>query len=74
MRCVAICHNASMHIRGRILTERTGTDEKRIRVGRAKDYMGQKKNGSAAVHGANTGGRCRRVWVVSVVLFAWSVL
>ena len=24
-----------MHIRGRIVTERTGTDEKRIRVGRA---------------------------------------
>ena len=35
MRCVAIRHDASMHIRGRIVTERTGTDEKRIRVGRA---------------------------------------
>ena len=35
MRCVAISHDASMHIRGRIVTERTGTDEKRIRVGRA---------------------------------------
>ena len=35
MRCVAIRHDASMHIRERIVTERPGTDEKRIRVGRA---------------------------------------
>ena len=35
MRSVAIRHDASMHIRGRIVTERTGTDEKRVRVGRA---------------------------------------
>ena len=35
MHCVAIPHDASMHVRGRIVTERTGTDEKRIRVGRA---------------------------------------
>ena len=35
MRCVAIRHDASMHIRGRIVTERTGTDEKRFRVARA---------------------------------------
>ena len=35
MRCVAIRHDASLHIRGRIVTKRTGTDEKRIRVGRA---------------------------------------
>ena len=35
MRCFAIRHDASMHMRGRIVTERTGTDEKRIRVGRA---------------------------------------
>ena len=34
MRRVAIRHDASMHVRGRIVTERTGTDEKRIRVGR----------------------------------------
>ena len=34
MRCVAIRHDASTHIRERIVTERTGTDEKRIRVGR----------------------------------------
>ena len=34
MRSVAIRHDASMHIRGRIVTERTGTDEKRIRVWR----------------------------------------
>ena len=35
MRCVAIRHDASVYIRGRIVTERTGMDEKRIRVGRA---------------------------------------
>ena len=35
MRCVAIRHYPSMHIRGRIVTERTGTVEKRIRVGQA---------------------------------------
>ena len=40
MRCVAIRHNASMHIRGYIVTERTGTDEKRIRVGRALITIG----------------------------------
>ena len=34
LRCVAIRHDASMHIRGRIVTDRNGTDEKRIRVGR----------------------------------------
>ena len=34
MRCVAIRHDASRHIRGRIGRERTGTGEKRIRVGR----------------------------------------
>ena len=32
MRCVAIRHDASMHIRGRIVTDCNGTDEKRIRV------------------------------------------
>ena len=35
MRCVAIRHDASMHIRGRIVTDRNVTDEKRTRVGRA---------------------------------------
>ena len=35
MRCVAIRHDASMHIRGRIEMNRNATDEKRIRVGRA---------------------------------------
>ena len=35
MRCVAIRHYASMHIRGRIVTERNATDEKRIRVRQA---------------------------------------
>ena len=30
---VAICHDASMHIRGRIVTDRNATHEKRIRVG-----------------------------------------
>ena len=34
MRCVAIRHDASKHIRGRIETDRNTTDEKRIRVGR----------------------------------------
>ena len=35
MRCDAIRHDASMHIRGRIMTDRNATDEKRIRVVRA---------------------------------------
>ena len=35
MRCVATRHDAFMHIRGRIVTNRNGTDEKRIRVGLA---------------------------------------
>ena len=35
MRCVAIRHDASVHIRGRIVTDRNTTHEKHIRVGRA---------------------------------------
>ena len=35
MRCVAIRHDASMHLRGRIVTDSIATDEKRIRAGRA---------------------------------------
>ena len=35
MRCVAFRHDTSMHIRGRIVTDRSATHEKRIRVGRA---------------------------------------
>ena len=35
MRCVAIRHDASMYMHGRIVTERIATHEKRIRVGRA---------------------------------------
>ena len=42
MPCVAIRHDASMHTRGRIVTERTGTDEKRIRVGRVLHLQGKK--------------------------------
>ena len=34
MRCVAIRHETSMHIRGRIVTDRNAKHEKRIRVGR----------------------------------------
>ena len=34
MRCVAIRHDASKHIRGRIETDRNAMHEKRIRVGR----------------------------------------
>ena len=39
MRCVAIRHDASMHIRERIATEHTGTDKKRIRVRRALEHI-----------------------------------
>ena len=35
MRYVAFRHDASMHIRGRIVTDRNKTHGKRIRVGRA---------------------------------------
>ena len=34
MRCVAIRHDASIHIPGRIVTDGNATHEKRIRVGR----------------------------------------
>ena len=34
MRYVAIRHDASTHIRGRIMTDRNGKHQKRIRVGR----------------------------------------
>ena len=34
MRYVAIYHDASMHIRGRVVTDRNATHENRIRVGR----------------------------------------
>ena len=33
MRCVAFRHHPSMHIHGRIVTERNATREKRTRVG-----------------------------------------
>ena len=36
MRCVAIRHDASMYMHGRIATDRNATHEKRIRVGRAQ--------------------------------------
>ena len=35
MRCVAIRHDASTYMYGRIVTDRNATHEKRIRVGRA---------------------------------------
>ena len=35
MRSVAFRRDTSMHIRGRIMTDRAATHEKRIRVGRA---------------------------------------
>ena len=35
MRCVAIRHDASTYMHGRIVTDRNATHEKRIRVGRA---------------------------------------
>ena len=37
MRCVAIRHDAPMHIRGRIVAARNATHDKRIHVGRAFD-------------------------------------
>ena len=39
MRCVAIRHDAPMHIRGRIVTDRNATYEKRIRVGRGYFFL-----------------------------------
>ena len=35
MRCVAIRHDASTYMHGRIVTDRNATHEKRIHVGRA---------------------------------------
>ena len=34
MRCVTIRHDAAMRVRGRIVTDRNATHEKRIRLGR----------------------------------------
>ena len=47
MRCVAFHHDASMHTRGRIVTEPNATHGKRIRVGRAS-WFGSVKFGAKA--------------------------
>ena len=50
MRCVAIRHDASMHIRERIVTERKATGEKRIRVRRALGHLPLPKGISPPVY------------------------
>ena len=39
MRCVAIRHDASMYMHGRIVTDRNATHEKRIRARREPDIF-----------------------------------
>ena len=51
MRSVAIRHDASIHIRGRIVTDRSTTHEKRIRVGRALTFNADAQNASIHIRG-----------------------